>query len=158
MYRKFLILIERSDEFFPAAEILTKNKICEYVDAVSGTIDAIGKYKGEKEDLEKICKNFGIKADIKEVDKEILRKEKDKPNPFWIRLEIIKSNGIEEKLNELKNYEEIYLTKDGTLFLRSREKYNSDISRVEDLTLRFLKDYVDWGKKIETHFVFKRFS
>ncbi len=60
VYKKFLILIERSDEFFPAAETLTK--ICDYVDAVSSLIDGIGKYEGKKDYLEKICKNFGIKA------------------------------------------------------------------------------------------------
>ncbi|MEM5781740.1 MAG: hypothetical protein QXD43_00910 [Candidatus Aenigmatarchaeota archaeon] len=158
MYKKFLVLIERSDEEFPAAEILTKNKICEYVDTVSGTVDGIGKYEGEEKNLERICRNFGIKVDIKEIEKEILRKERNKPNPFWLRLEVIKTDGIEEKLNRLKNYEEIYLTKDGTLFLRSRERYNSEVSRVEDLTLRVLKNYIDWGKRIETHFVFKRFS
>lgn len=158
MYKKFLVLIERSNEEFPAAEMLVKNKICKYVDAVSGTVDGIGKYEGEKESLEKFCRDLNIRVEIKEIEKEILRKERNKPNPFWLRFKIIKTDGIEEKLNELKNYEEIYLTKDKTLFLRSRERYNSEVSEAEDLTLRILKDYVDWGERIETHFVFKRFS
>lgn len=157
MYKKFLILIERSDEFFPAAQILTANRICDYVDSVSGSIDAIGKYKGKKEDFEKTCKNFGIKAKIKEIEKEILNEGNNEPNPFWLSLKLKRKKGVEEKLKGL-NYEEIYLTKDGMLFLRSRKRYNFEVAEAEDLTLRILKDYIDWNKRIETHFVFKRFS
>ena len=158
--KKYLVLLERTNPLFPLAERLVEYEGCEYVDSIaSELIDGIGKFEGSEKDVDKICKSLGIeKEGLKEIEVEILGEKKRGIIPFWIRVYVNRNEGLVERLKELKDYEEIYLTKDDFLFLRSRANSVSKICKLEDETLEYLKDWLNLEKRIVTYFVLKRFS
>lgn len=152
---KALVVIKKSNPLTKTAEKVLEHKNCEWVETVTGSIDAIAKFSGTNE---RELYELGFKTnEIFEIQKVLKGKNKELffNVPFWYKIR------IDERIDELEKY----LMKEGVI----NEVYFSgkflwirgcciNTFELDEFESKLWENFGKYIKEDETYVVFRRFK